>query len=100
MPSATAGANFPSVVVSQTNILNEACVFGNVTQSYLQETRVAVHTTIHVAEERHQAFVYASNQAHQQEMESLRREARAAHEARDYAEVVRSTRLRALELAF
>ena len=113
MPSATAGASFPNIVVNQTNILNEACVFGNVTQATLHDTRVAVETTIHVAEERHQQVIYASNHAHQQEMESVRRDARAAQEANkslqemvlrlqhgDSAEFARATRLRELELAF
>ncbi len=72
-----------------------------------------METTIHVAEERHQAVIYASKHARQQETESVRREARATHEANqalqemvfrltqgDNAEVARSTRLRELELAF
>ncbi len=111
-PSASAGANFQNIVVSQTNILNEACVFGNVTQATLHDTRVAVETTIHVAEERHQQVIYASSHAHQHEMESVRCVARAAQEANqalqdmvfrlqhgDNAEVARNTRLRELELA-
>ena len=112
-PSAPAGANFQNIVVSQTNVLNEACVFGNVTQMTLHDTRVAVETTIHVAEERHQQVSYASSHAHQQDMESVRRDARAAQEASkplqemvfhlqhgDSTDVARTTRLRELELAF
>ncbi len=70
-------------------------------------------TTIHVAEERHQQVIYASNHAHQQEMESVRRDARAAQEANQSlhdlvlrlqhgasAEAARVTRLRELELAY
>ncbi len=88
-------------------------MFGNVTQATLHDTMVAVDTTIHVAEERHQQVIYASNHAHQQEMESVRRDARAAQEANkalqemvfrlqhgDSAEVARTTRLRELEIAF
>ena len=84
VPGAKAQA-YPHIDVSQTNILNEASVFGNVTQHTLQETRVAVETTIHVAEERHQAVISAANHAHLQEMETVRREAesvrREAHNA-------------------
>ena len=52
-PSAPAGANVQNFVVKQTNILNESCLFGNITQTTLNDTRVAVETTINVAEERH-----------------------------------------------
>ncbi len=112
-PSASAGANFQNFVVRQTIVFSEACVFGNVTQTTLHDTRVAVETTIHVAEERHQQVVNASFQAHQQEMESVRRDARAAQEANKSlqemvlrlqhgasTEAARSTRLRELEIAF
>ena len=80
-PSAPAGASFQNIVVNQTNILSEGCLFGNVTQTTLHDTRVAMETTIHVAEERHQQVIHASYHAHQQEMESVRREARATQEA-------------------
>ena len=60
-PSAQAGASFQNIVVNQTNILNEACVFGNAdTQQILNDTRVAVETTINVAEERHSKVINAS----------------------------------------
>ena len=88
-------------------------MFGNVTRATLHDTRVAVETTIHVAEERHQQVANASSHAHQQETESVRRDARAAQEASkalqemvlhlqhgDSAEVARTTRLRELEIAF
>ena len=81
-PSAPAGAICQSFVVSQTNILNEACVSGNInTQQILSDTRVAVETTINVAEERHSQVINASFHAHQHEMESVKRDARAAREA-------------------
>ncbi len=121
VPAAKAGA-FPNLVVNQTNIHNDGCVFGNMTQHSHQETRVAVETAIHVAEERHQAYISAANHAHLQEEEHVRREAAHAHhremenmrrEAQDalqqlayrhvredQAEVARNTRLRELELAF
>jgi hypothetical protein len=52
--SESSGANFPNIVVSQTNILNEACVFGNINaQQGFNDTRIAVETAINVAEERH-----------------------------------------------
>ena len=121
VPAAKAGA-FPNLVVNQTNIHNDGCVFGNMTRHSHQEARVAVDPTIHVAEERHQAYISAANHAHLQEMEHVRREASHAHhqemenmrrEAQhalqemasrhvreDQAEVARNTRLRELELAF
>ena len=102
------------MVVSQTNILNEACVFGNInTQQVLSDTRIAVETTINVAEERHSQVINASFHAHQQEMESVKRDARAAREASQPlqdlvlrlqhgsdAEAARAARLRELALAF
>ncbi len=88
-------------------------MFVNVTQATLHDLRVAVQTAIHVAEERHQQVIYASSRAHQQEMESVRRDARAVQEANKSlqemvprlqhggsAEVARTTRLRELEIAF
>ena len=73
-----------------------------------------METTIHVTEERHQAYISAANHARHQEMESVRREAHnALHEAHNalheqasrhaweaQADVARNTRLRELELAF
>ena len=83
------------------------------TQTTLNNTRVAVEATINVAEERHSLYLNASLQAHQQEMESVRRDARAAQEANQFlqdqvlqlqhgaiAEAARVTRLRDLELAY
>ncbi len=66
-----------------------------------------METTIHVAEERHQAVISASSRARHQEMESVRREAHNALQEmasrlkrEDHAEAARNTRLRELELAF
>ena len=72
-----------------------------------------MEATINVAEERHSLYLNASRQAHQQEMESVRRDARAAQEANQFlldqvlqlqqgaiAEAARVTRLRELELAY
>ncbi len=89
-------------------------MFGNViTQATLHDTRVAVETTISVAGERHQQVINASFHAHQQEMESVKRDARTAREASQSLQYVvlrlqqgvdagaaRATRLRELELAF
>ncbi len=81
---------------------------------------MAVETTIHVAEERHQAYINATKHAHIQEIESVRRNAHnaLAEQANRYAwethvaataavvtteaktaDVARSSRLRELELA-
>ena len=65
VPAAKAGA-FSNLVDSQTNIHNDGCLFGNMTQHSHQETRIAVETTIYVAEERHQAVNSAANHAHRQ----------------------------------
>ena len=67
-----------SFVVNNT-ILNDGCNFGTVTQNNQIDARIAVETTIHVAEERHTAaieqMVQAANYAHQQEMERVIRQA-------------------------
>ncbi len=110
--SAPAETHIQNFVVSQTSILNESCLFGDITQTTLNNTRVAVEATINVAEERHSLYLTASLLAHQQEMETARRDARAAQEANPslqnqvlqlqhgaLAEAARATRLRELELA-
>ncbi len=60
-PADTPAASFQSIVVNQTNVLNEACVFGNVNnQQVVNEARTAVETTMNVAEERHSTVLNAS----------------------------------------
>ncbi len=111
--SAPAETHIQHFVANQTNILNESCLFGDMTQTTLNNTRVAVEATINVAEERHSLYLNASLQAHQQAMESVRRDARAAQEANQLlqdqvlqlqqgaiAEAARATRLHELELAY
>ena len=111
--SAPAETHVQHFAVRQTNILSESCLFGDMTQTTLSNTGVAVEATINVAEERHSLYLNASPQAHQQEMESVRRDARAAQEANHFlqdqvlqlqqgalAEAARVTRLRELELAY
>ena len=69
-PSALAGASFQNTVVNQTNVLNEACVFGNVNnQQVINEARMVTENTINVAEERHSHVMHVSAFAHQQEVE-------------------------------
>ena len=120
VPSAKAGA-FPNLVVNQTNLHNDGCNFGNMTQRSHHETRMAVETTTHMAEERHQAYITGTKHAHLNEMESVRREAQnALHELASRhaweshaaaaaavvtteaknADVAQATGLRELELAF
>ena len=70
-----------------------------------------METTIHVAEERHQAYITATKHAHLQEIENVRREAHNAlqeqanrhawetHVASTQADVARGSNMRELELA-
>jgi hypothetical protein len=44
----------------------------------ISDTRIAVETTVLVAEERHTAYVNAANHSHQQEIEGMRRSAQDA----------------------
>jgi hypothetical protein len=113
-PADNPAANFQSIVVNQTNVLNEACVFGNVNnQQVVNEARIAVDTTMNFAEERHSTVLNASVFAYQQEVDSARRDARAAHEVNKSlhdtvlrlqqdreADAARATRYRELEQAF
>ena len=64
--SAPAETHIQNFVVNQTNILNESCLFGDITQTTLNNTRVAVEATINVAEERHSQYLNASLQAQRQ----------------------------------
>ena len=53
-----ATSNTQNFVLNQTNILNESCVFGNVSnQAIASHTAVAVGATIQVAEKRHSVVV-------------------------------------------
>ena len=95
-------------------------IFRTMTQHTHQHARIAVEPTIHVAEERHHAYINATKHAHIQEIESVRRNAHnaLAEQANRYAwethvaataavvtteattaDVARSSRLRELELA-
>ncbi len=98
-----ATSNTQNFVLSQTNILNESCVFGNVSnQAIANHTAVAVGATIQVAEERHSVVVanhYSElEQAslvirHFQEL-ALRQQGQAA------AHSAQADRLREIEIAF
>ena len=80
-PAELSAASFQSIVVNQTNVLNEACVFGNINnRQVINEAITAVDTTMNVAEERHSVVLNASVFAFQQEVERARRDARAAYE--------------------
>ncbi len=102
--------NTQNFVVNQTNILNESCVFGNVSnQAVANHTAVAVGATMQVAEERHSIVV----NTHHYEMEDARQNARVAQETNKQlqelvlrlqdqanADSARVDRLSELEIAF
>ncbi len=98
-----ATSNTHSFVMNQTNILNESCVFGNVSnQAIANHTAVAVGATIQVAEEQHSVVV----NNHYSELEQANfvirhfQELALHHQGQAEAHSARGDRLREIEIAF
>ena len=98
-----ASCNTQNIVVNQTNIKNDSCVFGNVShQTVANQTAVAVDATILVAEQRHSVVVahHSSELEQANSVIKLFQDLTLRHQGEAAAYAAQASRLREMEIAY